>query len=150
MADTPPLAITPEIAALIEGAIDSGFVMLLAAVDSDQKPVLSYRGSTVVFSDNQLAVWARNAEGGTISAIEQNHNVAMVYRSPSVPVLQFTGRARITDDAAERERAFSLAHEKERNADPERKGRAIIIDLDEIRGVLGFNKDGPIFVQMKR
>jgi hypothetical protein len=150
MANTPPVVITPEIAALIAGAIDSGAVMLLAAVDADLKPVLSFRGSTTVFSDDQLSVWARNAEGGTISAIEQNPNVAMVYRSPTVPVLNFIGRARITEDAAERERAFSQAHEKERKADPERKGRAIIIDLDAVRGVLGFNQDGPIFVNMAR
>jgi hypothetical protein len=150
MANTPPVVITPEIAALIAGAIDSGAVMLLAAVDADLKPVLSFRGSTVVFSDDQLSVWARNAEGGTISAIQQNPNVAMVYRSATVPVLNFIGRARITEDAAERDRAFSLAHEKERKADPDRKGRAIIIDLDAVRGVLGFNQDGPIFVNMAR
>jgi hypothetical protein len=149
MADTPPLALTPEITALITGAIDSGNIMLLAAVDRDAKPILSYRGSAAVFSDDQISVWARNAEGGTIEAIQHNPQVAMVYRSPTVPLLQFTGRARVAD-AAERERAFELAHEKERKADPERKGRAIIIDLDTVRGVLGFSKDGPIFVNMAR
>ncbi len=145
-----PLVLTPEISALIAGALDSGHVLLLAAVSADQRPVLSFRGSTAVFSADQLSLWVRNAEGGTLSAIRHNPHVALVYRSPSVPVLQFIGRARITDDAAERERVFSLAHERERAADPERKGQAVVIDLDAVRGVLGFGPDGPIFVNMAR
>ncbi len=150
MASPSPLAITPEISALVAGAFDSGNVLLLAVVNDAGKPILSFRGSISVFSDSQLSFWARNAEGGTIDAIRQNPQVGLVYRSPSVPVLQFAGRARITDDPAERNRTFDLSHEKERERDPERKGRAVIIDLDEVKGVLGFGKDGPIFTHLVR
>jgi hypothetical protein len=150
MPDAAPLALSPEISALVAGALDSGNVLLLAAVDADHKPVLSFRGSAAVFSDTQLSVWARNAEGGTLDAIRQNPQVALMYRSPSVPMLQFIGRARISDSAAEADRAYGLAHERERKADPERKGRALIIDLDAVRGVIGSGKDGPIFVNMAR
>jgi hypothetical protein len=143
-------AVTPEIAALVTGALDTGNVLLLAAVDRDRKPVLSFRGSTAVFNDSQLSFWARNATGGTLEAIEQNPHVAFMYRSQSVPLLQFVGRARITDDPVERGRVFDLAHEKERASDPERKGRAVIVDLDEVKGVLGFNKEGPIFTHWVR
>jgi len=45
---------------------------------------------------------------------------------------------------------FDSAPEYERNADPERKGIAIIIDLDLVKGVLSFGKDGPVFVELKR
>jgi hypothetical protein len=147
---TSRFALTPEITALVAGALDSGNVLLLAAVDRDHKPVLSFRGSTSVFSDAQLSFWARNAEGGTIDAIKQNPHVALMYRSQSVPLLQFAGRARITESAAERNRAFDISPEKEREKDPERKGRAVIIDLDEVKGVLGFGKDGPIFCHLVR
>jgi hypothetical protein len=150
MANTSPLVITPEIKALIGGALESGNVLLFAAVGPDHKPILSFRGSTIVFSDTQLSFWARNAEGGTIEAIRQNPHVALMYRSQTVPMLQFVGRARITEDAAERTKAFDLSHEKERERDPERKGRAIIIDLDEIKGVIGFGKDGPIFIHLAK
>lgn len=51
----------------------------------------------------------------------------------SVPLLQFSGRAHVTDSAEERERAFSLSHEREQKADPERKGIAVIVDLDEAK-----------------
>jgi hypothetical protein len=145
-----PLSLTPEITALINGALDAGQPLLLAVVDSDHKPLLSFRGSTVVFSDTQLSFWARNVEGGTLAAIKQNPHVALAYRSATVPVLQFVGRARITDDAAERERAFDLSNEKERERDPERKGRAVIIDLDQVNGVLGFENGAPVFVDLAR
>jgi hypothetical protein len=145
-----PLALTPEISALVTGALDSGNVLLLAAVDRDRKPLLSFRGSTAVFSETQLSFWARNAAGGTLDAIGQNPHAALMYRSQSVPLLQFIGRARITDDPMERDRVFNLAHEKERASDPERKGRAVIVDLDEVKGVLGFNKDGRILCHLVR
>src|ERR1700748_2213308 len=105
MASGPQFALTPEISALVAGAFDAGNVLLLAAVDRDRKPLLSFRGSTVVFSDTQLSFWARNAEGGTIQAIRENPHVALMYRSQSVPLLQFVGRARIADSPAERDRA---------------------------------------------
>jgi uncharacterized pyridoxamine 5'-phosphate oxidase family protein len=150
MSDTASFALTPEISDLIAHALETGNVLLLAAVDREGKPVLSFRGSAAVFSDTQISIWVRNAEGGTIEAIEHNPNVALMYRSPTTPFIQFTGRARIADDTAERERAFSLAPERERNADPDRKGRAVIVDLDAVRGVIGFGKDGPVFVSLAR
>lgn len=143
-----PLVLTEEIKTLISNGIDSGNVLLLAAVDAEGRPLLSFRGSAVPFSDTQLSFWARNGNGGTIEAIRQHPHVAMMYRSASVPMLQFAGRARIADDPAERERAFLLSHEKERDRDPERKGIAVIIDLDTVNGVLGFGKDGRIFCDM--
>ena len=150
MANSTPLALTPEIAALVNGALDSGHPMLLAVVNAEGQPSLSFRGTTSVFSDTQLSVWARNAEGGTLDAIRQNPKVALMYHSPAVPVLQFSGRAHVTSDPAERDRAFDLSPARERLRDPERKGCALIIDLDAVSGVLGFNDAGPIFCNMKR
>ena len=150
MTDPTALALTDEIKALITNGIDSGNVLLLAAVDPSGKPLLSFRGSTMPLGDDQLGFWARNAGGGTIDAIRHNPHVAMMYRSATVPMLQFIGRARISEDAAERDRVFTLSHEKERTRDPERRGIAVIIDLDAVTGVLGFGEAGPIFCNMAR
>lgn len=150
MTSAPPFALTEPVRALVNNALETGSPMLLAAVDHNQQPLLSFRGSTAVFSDSQLSVWARNSEGGTISAIKQNPRVAMIYRSPTTPVVQFAGRGRVSDDAAECDRAFNLAPERERTADPQRKGCAIIIDLDVVRGVLGFENGAPVFVNIIR
>ncbi len=144
------LTLTQDIKDLVNGSLTSGNPILLAAVDADNRPVLSFRGSTTVQSDDQLGLWVRNTQGGTIEAIKRNPYVALMYRSATTPLLQFQGRARVATDEAERNRVFDAAPELERNADADRKGIAIVIDLDKVSGVLGFNTDGPIFVQLTR
>lgn len=144
------LKITPEIKELVNDSLATGNPMLLAVVSEDGQPILSYRGSIQVFSDDQIGIWARKAEGNTLTAIRHNPKVAMVYRSSTTPVLQFHGRARVAEDTAERDAVFENAPEREQQADPERRGAAIIIDLDRIEGVLRRGPDGPVFCQMVR
>ena len=124
--------------------------MLLAVVTEEGRPLLTYRGSIQAYSDDQIGFWARRAEGGTLSAIRHNPNVAMMYRSATTPVLQFHGRARITEDGGERDRVFENSPEREQQADLERRGVAIIVDLDRIEGVLRRGPDGLVFCRMQR
>ena len=144
------LALTDEIKALVDKALANGTPLLLAAVAPDGKPVASFRGSVQTHSDDQLGFWARNAQGGTLDAIRSNPHVVLVYRSASTPVLQFHGRARITTDEGERKRVFERAPEREQAADPERKGAAVIVDLDRVEGVLRIGPSGPEFVRLTR
>jgi uncharacterized pyridoxamine 5'-phosphate oxidase family protein len=144
------LKLSPEIKELVNASLSSGNPMLFAAVDKDKKPVLSFRGSTQVYSDDQLCFWLRNTGGSTVEAIRQNPNVALMYRSATTPLLQFKGRARITADPAERKKIFESAPEREQQSDPERKGLAIIIDLDAVEGVLSFGPNGPNLVRLTR
>jgi len=136
------LVLTPEIKDLVNGGLAGGNPLLLAVVTPENKPVLSFRGSTQVYSDDQLGLWVRNTSGGTIEAIRKNPNVAMMYRSATTPLLQFQGRARIATDTAERNRVFENSPEREQKSDPERKGNAIIIDLDKV--------EGPVFAKLAR
>ena len=144
------LVLTQEIKDLVNGSLESGNPILLAAVDAQNRPVLSFRGSTTVHSDGSLGLWARNAEGGTIEAIKQNPQVALMYRSPTVPFVKFEGRAHVVTDEAERNQVFEAAPERERKGDPDRKGLAVVIELDKGSGVVGFGMDGPIFVGVGR
>jgi hypothetical protein len=145
-----PLVLTPEIKELVNNGLASGNPLLLAVVTQDNKPSLSFRGSTQVYSDDQLGLWVRNTAGGTIEAIRHNPHVALMYRSATTPLLQFHGRARIATDEAERAKVFDSAPERERQSDPERKGLAIVIDLDKVQGVLKFGPDGPVFASLSR
>ena len=144
------LALTDELKTLVNGALANGTPLLLAAVSPQGAPLASFRGSVQTYSDDQLGLWARNAEGGTVEAIKANPNVVLVYRSPTTPVLQFRGRARIAESADEREKIYASAPEREQAGDPERKGVAVIVDLDEVGGVLKFGPDGPVFVKLAR
>jgi hypothetical protein len=142
--------LTDELRSLVNNALAQGAPLLLAAVSPDGKPVLSFRGSVQTYSDDQLGLWARNAEGGTLDAIRANPNVVLVYRSATTPVLQFHGRARIAESAQERSRVFESAPEREQAADPERKGVAVIVDLDRVEGVLRVGPEGREFVRLAR
>lgn len=150
MSEPAALVLTPEIKQLVNDALTNGAPLLLAAVSADGKPVLSFRGSVQVASDNQLSLWVRNGQGGTLEAIRRNPNVALAYRSATTPVVQFHGRARIAEDDAERAQVFERAPDRERAADPERKGVAVLIDLDRVEGVLMLAPEGPVFVRMAR
>jgi hypothetical protein len=145
-----PLKLTPEIKSLVDKALEGGNPLILAVVDTDNHPHLSYRGSTQAYSDTQLAFWLRNTGGGTIAAIERNSHVALMYRSAKTPMLQFKGRARIATDENERKKVFEASPEREQGMDAERKGIAVIIDLDRVEGVLGFGENGPIWCLMVR
>jgi pyridoxamine 5'-phosphate oxidase-like protein len=136
------IELTDDIIEHVNGALMAGNPMIMASVDATGKPRLSYRGSTQVFSADQLGFWARNAEGSTMESIRANPHVALMYRHPGERVfLQFSGRARVVE-GAERDRVFDLAPEYEQKADPDKAGVAVIIDLDKVEGVLGLDADG--------
>ncbi len=147
---SPSLALTDELKALVNNALAQGVPLLLAAVSPDGRPVVSFRGSVQTYSDDQLGLWARNGQGGALDAIRANPNVVLVYRSPTTPVLQFHGRARVAENDEERSRVFDNAPEREQAADPERKGVAVIVDLDRVEGVLRIGPDGREFVRLAR
>jgi hypothetical protein len=134
--------LTDEIRDHVNGALLSGHPLILASVDAGGKPKLSFRGSTQVFSADQLGFWARNADGTTAASIATNPNVALMYRHPAERVvLQFAGRARVVE-GAERDKVYDQAPEFEQKADPEKKGVAVVIDLDKVTGVLGLDAEG--------
>jgi hypothetical protein len=144
-----PLKLTLEMKEMIANAIPDN-VMVFAAVSVDGKPLVTFRGSTSAYSDDQLSVWLRHAGGSTEQAIERHPEVVLLYRSKTVPALQFNGRARVTTDPMERNRAYEISNPLEQKQDPERKGTAVIIDLDLVQGVIGFGPDGPIRCHMER
>ena len=136
------IVLTDEIREHINGALAAGNPIIVASVDAANQPRLSYRGSTQVFSDDQLGFWARKAEGVTIESIRTNPRVALMYRHPARRVfLQFSGRARLAT-GAERDRVYDLAPEFEQKADPGKTGVAVVIDLDKVEGILGLDADG--------
>lgn len=145
-----PLVLTDEIKDMVNNGLANGTPLLLAAVGVDGKPQISFRGSAQTYGDDAIGLWIRNTSGGTIEAIRANPNVALMYRSPTTPMLKFEGRARIAGDKAERDRVYEAAPERERQSDPERTGAAVIVELDSVEGVLGFGENGPRFCRLAR
>jgi len=140
-----PIELTDEIKTLVDNALATRHTMIVAYVGPDGQPILSFRGSTQSFSDDQLAIWVRNSDGLFLDSIKANPKVALMYRDhDSKATFQFQGRAKISTDEAVRHRIYERMAEAERNHDYARTGVALIIDLDRVEGWFGMTPDGPV------
>ncbi len=129
-----------DIKQAIDGAFAARNIVVIGYVGDDGAPNLSFRGSTQVFSADQLAVWVRKRDGGLAAAIRSRPRVTLLYRSAEPRrVLTFKGRARVEESA--NDTVYANSPQAERDRDPEKKGVALVIDLDE---VIGFGASGPI------
>jgi len=134
------LKLTPEMKRAINTAVESGRAIVVAYVDENSAPQISYRGSTQAYSDTQLAIWVRNPQGRILAATARNPAIALIYGNfePSARgFMVFRGRARIDTSEEVRRRVYEQAPEGERNLDKERKGVPLLIDLDSVEGFFG-------------
>lgn len=140
-----PVKLTEELKKLVDNALATRHPMMVAYVDALGQPILSFRGSTQSFSDDQLALWVRNSDGNFLNAIGKNPKVALMYRDEETKATyQFQGRARVSTDEAVRQRIYARMAEAERNHDPARAGVALLIDLDRVEGWAGMSPNGPV------
>jgi general stress protein 26 len=140
-----PLRLTEELIRLVNNASSARHPMLLAHVDENGQPVLSFRGSTQAFSECQLAIWVRSSTGGLIRSIKKNPKVALMYRDEEKKAtFQFQGRARITTGEKERRQIYQTANKVEQDHDFVEAGVALIIDLDRVEGYAGLTPAGPV------
>jgi hypothetical protein len=131
------MRLTDEIKDAVNNSFLSGKPIIVAYVAEDGQPSLSYRGSAQAYSDDQLAVWVRNPEGGLQKALSQNNKITLLYRDPETrSMLQFRGIGHIESGEDVRDKVYNSAPEPERNADKEKKGLALIIDLNRVDGFM--------------
>jgi len=127
----------------INGALANNTPITVAYTGSDGAPVLSLRGSTQVYGKSALSIWVRNPKGGLVDAARAGKVISFLYRDSSRRMtLVMSGKGRIVE-GAERDRVWSISPEVEKRHDPERKGVAIVIDLDK---VAGNTPSGPVLV----
>jgi hypothetical protein len=133
---------------IINGALNNGTPWVVAYTDENGQPVLSLRGSTQVYSDTQLCIWVRNADGGIVKTMSRNNRLSLLYRDSKVrTTLIIQGRGHVETDPALRERVYQLSPEVEQNHDPGRKGAALIIDVTSLAGT---TVRGPVRVTPKQ
>jgi hypothetical protein len=136
------LDLTGDIATAIDGAAAAGRAIVIGYVDADGAPSLSFRGSTQVYSKDQVAVWARNPDEGLPAAVKDRPAVSLLYYDRQTPgpfFLSIKGRARVAPEA--NQKVYDTMIQGERDRDPERKGVAILVDVDAVSGA---GPDGPI------
>lgn len=138
---TDELNLNTDIAMAVNGAADRGHTLVLGYVDAEGNAAVSFRGSTHVHSPTQLAIWARKTSEGFAGAIANHPRVTLLYYAsdgPGASYLSFQGTARV--DASQNDAVYQGMSEAERKQDSERKGVAVIIDIDTVSG---FGSDGP-------
>jgi len=140
----PPILTELKLSEDMKKAVNSAFASLkpivVSYVDEKGAPHLSFRGSTQAFSDTQLAIWVRSPDGRILEATRKNPAVALIYGSfePTARAFMiFGGRAHVDAGAAVRKRVYESAHPFEQEKDKDRKGHALIIDLDSVEGFFG-------------
>jgi hypothetical protein len=131
--DATPLVIEGDIAAAIDGAFDNGTPFIVGYVGGDAAPHVSFRGTVQTFSTDQLGMWIRDPQGGILKGIAGNPNVALLFRDPNARTsMEIAGRARVTEDPAERQRIYDGSPAFEANLDPAMRGVAVIVDVDSL------------------
>ena len=116
-------------------ALNDGVAVVVGYVDSDGDPHVSPYGSLHASGDDQLALWVRNPNGDLIAGIARNPKVAVFYAQlSSRTFVRFRGRAHVASEPEVRTRVFEGMHPFEQRGDPERKGVAVLIDLDTVSG----------------
>lgn len=140
----PPVLTELKLSADMKKAVDTAFESLkpivVSYVDENGAPQLSFRGSTQAYSDTQLAIWVRNPEGRILESITKNPATALLYGSfePTARAFMiFRGRARIDASDTVRRQVYERAHAFERGQDKDRKGSALLIELDSVDGFFG-------------
>jgi general stress protein 26 len=142
--NAPPVLTELKLTADMKKAVNEAFATLrplvIAYVDEAGAPQVSYRGSTQAYGDTALAIWVRNPEGRLLPSIRNNPRVALIYGNfdpSSRGFMTFRGRARVEEDEDVRRRVYESAHEFERSQDQDRKGVALVIELDSVDGFFG-------------
>jgi hypothetical protein len=120
----------------INSALYNGTPMVVSYVDTEGQPQQSLRGSTLVFSDTQLGIWVRNADGGLPAAVKTGNNkLSLLYRdSKTRSTIVIQGRGHVSEDPEVRRRLYEMTPEVEQMHDTERKGAALIIDVTRLQG----------------
>jgi hypothetical protein len=132
--DPLPIELDDDTATALSSCIENNSVPILGYVDDAGQPHLSLRATVQVFGKDQLAVWARDPNGGLPRAVVQHPRLTIFQREPTGMSTVYYGRGRLATDE-ERDRVYANSPEPERNIDYQRRGVAIIIDLDKVEGI---------------
>jgi hypothetical protein len=143
--DTPPvlteLKLSPALKETVNTALERGRMISVAYVSPEGRPELSFRGSVQAYSDDQLAIWVRNPEGGILKAVTSGRpHIALLYGelgAQSKAFVTFRGRGRVESSESVRRKVYDDSPTIERDMDKDRKGVALLIDLDSVDGFLG-------------
>jgi 2-polyprenyl-6-methoxyphenol hydroxylase-like FAD-dependent oxidoreductase/predicted pyridoxine 5'-phosphate oxidase superfamily flavin-nucleotide-binding protein len=140
-----PVKISESWVSLIGNARAEGVACLVATANKSGEPLISPKGSVLVYDDQTLAYWERSLRGAK-NNLGENPNIMVYYRNPNpgktdqLPrgaALRFHGRAEIVASGPVREEVMTRVIKPELDADPDRKGVAVLVHIEKITDLAG-------------
>lgn len=138
MSSAPP--ITPidlsVFAEIIDNARTDNNSGVVATIGRDG-PDVGFKGSLFVWDKDHVAWWERTLRE-TYAAIQNDPRVCVLVRNPTRDrrTIRLYGKATIVDDAELRERIWDRVVQLEKDTDKEKKGAAVLVRVDRVRGGL--------------
>ena len=131
------IAIIDQMKELVNNALANGSPCILATVSASDEPDIGYKGSMMVFDDQSLAYWERTRRQH-LQNVKENPKVVVLFRDTKTRAAwRFHGTATVHEDGPVREQVMARTVKEELEKDPERKGAAVVIQLDKITNMAG-------------
>ncbi|MDA0999789.1 MAG: pyridoxamine 5'-phosphate oxidase family protein [bacterium] len=120
-------------------------VCTLGTVLSNGYAQITPKGSILVYDDETLAYWDRG-RGSTHDAVKDGTKLTVFFRDrelrasgvlPKGGIARFYGTARLFTSGPEYERVWETMQQAERDSDPEKKGLAVLIDIERAENLSG-------------
>jgi hypothetical protein len=133
---------------VLQEHIDSAFpahVCLVGVVQPNGYAQISPRGSTMVYDDDQLALWERG-KGSTNKLLQDGTKVTVFLRKPQLResgilpkggVARFYGTAKLHRSGPAYDKVWQKLVQPEKDRDPEKKGYAVLIKVERAEDLDG-------------
>ena len=126
------IELTEEMKTAINSSFTDGLALLVGTASKAGMPDMAYKGSTMAFDADHLAFWERS-HGQTLRNLDENPQVCLIYRNPQTRLaFKFFGVAQLLKEGPVRQQIMDRTVEFELSRDPERKGVAVLIQVDKI------------------
>jgi hypothetical protein len=121
-------------------------VCLLSVALPNGYAQVSPKGSTMVWDGDTLAYWDRGGSGTTHENIQDGTKVTIYFRKgelreagilPAGGIARFYGTAELYDEGPIREEVYERMVEPEKERDPDKLGRAVLIHVERAEDLRG-------------
>lgn len=131
------ISITDEMREHVNNALANGVPCLLATASPDGWPQVGPKGSMVVLDAQHLAYWERTRRSA-LENILQNPQVTVYYRDPATRLsFRFHGTVTLHEEGEVWREVGQRIVPRERAADPDWKGLAVLIRVVKITDLAG-------------
>ena len=132
--ETMAIKFTDEMKELVNKALADQAPCFVTTASAKGEPGIGLRGSVMVFDDNHIAWWERAKRDG-LQHIQENPRIVVMYRNTKFEVRKtwkIYASAKVYESGPIREQVMGRTVAAELGQDPERKGVAVVAEVDLI------------------